>query len=398
MRALWIASMLPTRFNWLAGPWNVRSLVALRDYEGLEVRAVCPVGLTPPGALLRGLPAGWRELGRWFSVRRGMDGQGEVQGVPITYPRWAWGPKRLLWGWEGDLMHRQLRRHLARVVRDFRPDVIHSPWLNPDGVAATLTGAEHGVPVVAQGIGNDANYYLHEYPGAAHVAKRLRGASALMFNCESTRGMARRAGVDHPSVHVIFHGVEVDVFRPDPAVERRAGEIVTVAQLIPRKNHQLLLRAFGLLPPDLRDRASLTFVGGGAARSQLERLARQLGLQEKVTFAGRVPHADLVRHLQRADLYCLPTLSEGMPVATIEAMSCGLPVVASAVDGIPETVVEGETGLLVPPRDERALAAALTAALTRGWDREAIRRHVLDNFTWRIYARKVADLYRGLAA
>ncbi len=398
MRALWIASMLPTRFNWLAGPWNLRSLVALRDLAGVEVRAVCPVSMTPPLSLVRRFPPDARALREWFGLRAAGQGGLDLQGVPVDYLRWAWPPKALFWRWEGRLLYRQLRRPLGRIVREFRPDVIHTPWLHPEGTAACLLGREHGVPVVAQGIGNDANYYLHRYAGRELVIRDLQLASALLFNCRSTRDMARKAGLDHPNVHVIYHGVEVDRFTPPATAPRNAVKrVITVAQLIPRKNHQLLLRAYTKLAPELRARTELEFVGGGPERPALERLAAELGVADRVTFAGRPDHAELIRRLQQADLYCLPTLSEGMPVATIEAMACGLPVIASAVDGIPESVVEGVSGLLVPPGDADALARALADALSREWDRQAVRDVVLGKFTWQLYANNVRSLYESVS-
>lgn len=398
MKALWIASMLPSRFNWLAGPWNLRSLIALRDYEGIEVRAVCPIGLTPPLSLATRMPPDFKRLRDWFSIRTGEQDGVELKGVPVEYMRWAWPPKALFWRWEGRLLYRQLRRQLGRVVREFRPDVIHTTWLHPEGSAACLLGEEHGVPVVVQGIGNDVNYYLYRYRGRETVIQDLQKAAALLFNCDSTRLMAHRAGLVHENVHVIYHGVEVDLFKPPPEPPRnQLKRVITVAQLIPRKNHQLLLQAFTRLPAEVQRRTELEFVGGGSELPALASLAQKLGIADKVIFAGRPSHDELVCRLQRADLYCLPTLSEGMPVATIEAMACGLPIVASAVDGIPESVVEGVTGLLVPPADVDALATALQSALNMDWDRSAIRDHVLNKFTWQLYAKRVCALYESVA-
>lgn len=399
MRALWIASMLPTSFNWLAGPWNIRSLLALRDYEGLEVRAVCPVGLTPPGKYFTRVPPDIAEARKWLEQRRAAAAAGEIEGVPVTYPRWAWLPKKLFWGYEGRLMYYELRRHLAGVIRSYKPDVIHAPWLNPESVCAALCGLEHKIPSVAQGVGNDANYYPGAFPGRQRVAKDLRLASTLLFNCDSTRRMAASYGIEHPDTRIIYHGVDIDRFCPPTRREERPERtIITVAQLIPRKNHQLLLRAYTRLPEAVRNTVRLEFVGGGASRPELECLVRQLGLTERVRFVGQPSHADLVRHLQEAHLFCLSSLSEGLPVASIEAMACGLPVIASNVDGIHEAVVEGVSGLLFPSDDVEALASTLQRALSLDWDREAVRRVVLDRFTWRLYAANVHALYRELCA
>lgn len=396
MRVLWLCSMFPSSFNWLNGPWNIRGTVALRDVTGHDVRAVCPVGMTPPPSLLT---KSLREPGLvrdWYRARRATPDADEVRGVPVTYPRWVWGPKKMLWGYEGWFMYQQLREHLAGIVREFKPDVVHAPWLNPEGVCAAMMGSEHGIPAVVQGIGNDCNYYVHEFPHVGYVARQVRQAAALLFNCKSTRGEAEAAGITHPNTHVIFHGVETDLFRPDETRTEFGHRIVTVAQLIPRKNHQLLLRAFSRLPEDLKASASMIFVGGGPLKADLEALAAELGIADKVRVAGRLPHEEMVAEMQKSDVYCLPTLSEGMPVATIEAMSVGLPVVATRTDGLPETIEEPKCGILVPKSDVEALTVALAEALRRDWDRGAIREHVLSNYTWEIFARNVTRLYVSL--
>lgn len=396
MRVLWICSMFPSSFNWLSGPWNIRGTVTLRDHCGHDVRVVCPVGMTPPPSLLKSSLGNPDLLRTWFAERRACPGADEVKGIPTTYPRWCWGPKKLFWGYEGWLMYRQLRSHLARIVREFDPEVIHTPWISPEGVCASMMGQEFGIPVVVQGIGNDANYYLHEFPHVDYVVKHVRRASALLFNCRSTCRQAELAGLTHPNTHIIFHGVETDLFKPDPDRTEAGRRIVTVAQLIPRKNHQLLLHAFTRLPESLRETASMIFVGGGPLKGELEAQASELGIADRVRVAGRLPHEEMVAEMQRSDIYCLPTLSEGMPVATIEAMSVGLPVVATRTDGIPETIEEPKCGILVPSSDVEALTAALTDALQRDWDRGAIRDHVLSNFTWEQFAENVTALYESV--
>jgi glycosyltransferase involved in cell wall biosynthesis len=396
MKVLWIAGMYPSKLNWLNGPWNIRGSVAMRDYEGHDVRAVCPIGMTPPPSLFKQALTKPSALSDWFAARHAQPEYDEVRGIPVTYPRWRWGPKALLWGYEGWFMYRQLHSHLTDIVSTFKPDVIQTAWISPEGVCASMLGREYGVPVVVQGIGNDANYYMHRYPHRGYVTKHVRCATALQFNCESTCRNAESAGLTHPNTHIIFHGVETDLFKPDETRTDFGHRIITVAQLLPRKNHQLLLHAFTKLPAAMQETASLFFVGGGPLKEDLEALAARLGIGDKVTVAGRLPHEDMVREMQQSDIYCLPTLSEGMPVATIEAMSVGLPVIASRTDGLPETIKEPDCGILVPVGDVDGLTAALVDALDRDWDRKGIRQHVLDNYTWELYARNMTELYESV--
>lgn len=122
--------------------------------------------------------------------------------------------------------------------------------------------------VSAQGIGSDANCYLD----------RLAGR-----------------GLDHSRIEVIYHGVEVDRFMPPPSPPHNdVNRATTVAWLIPRKNHQLLLRAFTKLPADLRWRTMLGLVGGSTEHPGLERLARELGIADKVEFVGWPPHDEMI--------------------------------------------------------------------------------------------------------
>lgn len=389
--------MLPTDFNWLAGPWNVRSMKALQKWGQVKVRAICPIGLTPPEEIIGHFPPDAVAIWKWLQVRLSAATVGQIETIHVSYPKWFWLPKRLFWRYEGRQMYYQLRRYFSNVVKEFRPDVIHAPWLNPEGVAACLLGADHKIPCVVQGIGNDVNYYPYRYPGREVVIQDLQQASVLLFNCQSTRRVASSAGFRHKNEAVIYHGVDVEIFTPDPAYQKGAKQkIVTVANMIPRKNHQLLLEAFVRLPSVFQKSTSLEFVGDGPTRSELEQKVKNLGIQDSVYFAGQPSHVELVGYLQRAALFCLPSLSEGLPVAIIEAMACGLPVVASDVDGIPEAVVNDISGVLVPSDDVNALANALVYALSRTWDRLAIRDIVLSKFTWQRYADKMMALYESI--
>ncbi len=398
MKLLWIAASFPTPFRWLSGPWNLRAMMALREYEGFDVRVICPIGLTPPGNLFKRFPFGLGELAAWRRERTDMPASGEIEGIPVYYPRWSWPPKRMFWGYEGTLMHRQIRKQVDAVIDDFKPDILHTTWVNPEGVCACHFGERHGIPVVNEGIGNDVNYYLAEFPHREHAIRNLLKAKIQVFNCQSTLREGAKVGLTHPDTRIVFHGVEVDKFVPDPDGWTSSRGIVSVGRLETRKNHQLLLRAFAMLPEDLRETASINLIGGGPLRGMLEDLGRDLGIADRVNFLGQPSHEDLVRQLQKSDVFCLPSLSEGMPVVSIEAMSCGLPVVATRVDGIPESVKEPDCGILFPNQDVDALAAALKDALTRNWDREGIRNHILNMFTWRRYAADMAAVMRDAAA
>ena len=134
------------------------------------------------------------------------------------------------------------------------------------------------------------------------------------------------------------NAVDTGLFRPSEGARADGPtRMITVASLDPKKGIDHLLNALGVLSAERRDFA-LDVVGDGPRREEYEQLARRLGVEDLVVFHGASPKADVVRLMRRADALVLPSLTENLPLAIIEAMACGLPVIASRVGGIPEMV------------------------------------------------------------
>nr|WP_241158791.1 glycosyltransferase [Nitratidesulfovibrio vulgaris] len=170
-----------------------------------------------------------------------------------------------------------------------------------------------------------------------------------------------------------------------------------MGRLSPEKGHIHFLRALARAR-QTEPRLVGLLAGDGPGADMLRREADMLGLAHAVTFAG---HVSRVARVYRAlDVAVLPSLSEGMPNAALEAMLHGLPVVASHVGGVPEVVRDGETGLLVPPGDEAQLAAALVALCADVERRKALgargRERVLGHFAPHQRAERILGLYHEL--
>lgn len=205
--------------------------------------------------------------------------------------------------------------------------------------------------------------------GLARAARIIAVSEAV---AESVR--AAVPGAARQRLTVIRNGIYLSRFPAprDPArrsatraflgLTEKALIVVSVARLAPEKNLGVLLEAVTRLTgpfPELR----ILLVGGGPWRPTLERQVRLLRITDRVHFMGARPDEDIPDLLGASDLFCLPSQTEGLGIAAIEAMAAGLPVVASRVGGLPEVVKEGVTGLLVPPGDAPALSHALAAVL-----------------------------------
>lgn len=177
-----------------------------------------------------------------------------------------------------------------------------------------------------------------------------------------TRYLVERVGIPRQKVVTIYNCVNVSRFGPRPARDPSPGAPVigSIARLNPEKDHETLLRAFAILMRRYPS-ATLVLAGEGPERERLHAVARALGIEARVEFLGHVTDVRTVH--ARIDVYVQASHVEGLPVAVLEALAAGLPVVAARVGGNEEAVEDGVGGLLVPPRDPEAIAAAVTELL-----------------------------------
>jgi glycosyltransferase involved in cell wall biosynthesis len=201
-------------------------------------------------------------------------------------------------------------------------------------------------------------------------------------------------------MHIVPVGVDPELFRPIPGVERIPGRLITTASAdVTMKGLAFLLEAVAKLRTE-RD-VTLTVIGrkkeGGKSAETIDRL----GLGDCIEFVTGVPDQRIYELYSESELAVVPSLYEGFSLPAIEAMSCGVPLVATTGGALPEVVgTDGETSLLVPPGDPAALAATIAAALDDPERRAAIgaagRRRVIERWSWRSTAERTVEQYRAL--
>jgi glycosyltransferase involved in cell wall biosynthesis len=279
-----------------------------------------------------------------------------------------------------------------RVFRRLQPRILHvslsDPWASHWALLAGICTPRVRVVAVEQSTWRTRSL-------RRRALKRLtgRGVAALVaVGAASAEAAASFSGVPRERIRVIHNGV------PDEAVAplARLGPspvIGSVGRLEEEKGFDMLLRALADVPG-----ATAVLVGDGSRKPELAKLADQLGVSARVVFTGWSDEPR--RHLTTFDLYVLPSRVEGFPLAVVEAMLAGLPVVASTVGSVADAVLDGETGLLVPAENPEALASAIGTLLAdpdrmremgnRG--REVARRQ----FTARAMAARFESLYEEL--
>lgn len=313
--------------------------------------------------------------------------------MTVRYPVYWYTPK-VLRGLYGAFYERSIRATVASIVRSGRPDLVYATWAYPDCYAASLVAKRHGLPLVARVHGSDINEYFDHPARKRRILEAMRSARAVVAVSKALRELLAAAGVDPARIHVIYNGIDRDLFRAgDRLSSRRAlgldesKRIVLFAgNLEPVKGIALLIEAFGRLEGAP---CEVHVIGDGPERGRLAGLARRLPPDKPVRFHGRVEHRLMGTWFNASDVFCLPSLAEGAPNVILEALACRTPVVAAETGGIPEVVPSG-SGILFPRGDAAALAGALGEALSRAWDRGRIE---CPAGSWDENARRLGEVF-----
>lgn len=299
------------------------------------------------------------------------------------------------------------RRYVPRT----RPDWVLGNCTLPGGAVARRIALQYSAPYAVVLQGSDVPGYQNSRFGLAYqltkpwVRRIWQDAARVIAVGEPLRDLALLTWPEG-RIEVIPNGVDVDRFRPSESPQPKgAGAsllIMVVAQLIERKGLHHLIAALAQLPDSLQGRLRLSLCGTGPCKDALHRQAKEAGLAQQVEFAGLVPYDQVPARLQQADLFVLPSLQEGLPLSLLEAMACGLPVIATKVGGIPELVRDGTNGLLVPAGHVGALAEALTRLLADSLERQrmakAARQEAL-SWSWQaVWAQYESLFVSGMPA
>src|SRR5436189_5387965 len=246
----------------------------------------------------------------------------------------------------GKRKYLELARATRATARRFRPDVVYAHFLVPTGLIAALAG---GAPLVGTAHGRDVRN-VGWLPGIAATTRYVvrRAAAVIAVSDYLRRELETKIPEARGKTEVVDSGVDLQRFQVSPA-PGDGPRYLCIASLIQRKNVLRLADAFARV-----GRGTLTFVGDGPLRSQLEG-------RPGVELVGRVSYDHVPERIAASHVVCQPSLIEPFGQALLEAMACGRTVVATRIGGPPE-FVPPEAGLLVDPADEDALAAALQTA------------------------------------
>jgi glycosyltransferase involved in cell wall biosynthesis len=332
---------------------------------------------------------------RWIehSVARGHDCEvisfrpAEIEGARVHYV----GGAELL----GKARYLINARRVSRLVHELQPDLVHAMHLTSYGFLAALAGFR---PLIISVWGTD----VLEAPNLTPMHDWLTRYSLARADSITATGLNLATETSRYSprgrpINVVPYGADIESFKPARRYAVKRAVIGTAARMSSEKGIEYLIEAFALLRARFGDRVSLRIAGEGPEQDRLQALTRRLGLENSVEFRGWIDHEALPAFLQELDVFALPSLYEGFGVAAVEASAMALPVVASNINGIPDVVRQGKTGLLTPPRDAHALAEAIAVLVEDAPLRRRLgaagRALVAQQYDWQKNAAQMDRIY-----
>jgi glycosyltransferase involved in cell wall biosynthesis len=365
MKILISTGIFPNRFDVNFGIYNLKQTAALKNYG--DVMVIAPVPYFPSSLKF----AGYQKYSRIPRSDR-------IQEVNIHYPRCFVTPK-ILRSMHGLFLLVSTFRFYRKYIKRERFDAILGFFAYPFGFANACLGKIFKIPVFVSCRGSDINYLTKQRLRRKAISWALKNSTGVFCVSEDLRSKVIALGVAPDKVSVIPNGIETDRFkrmdqaqaRADLGLDAAARILICTSRLDPEKGIDVLVDAFSLVE---EDDVQLIIAGWGTEEKKLRSQVERLELHDRIRFAGNIPHHEVPKWLNAADLFVITSRNEGYPNALVEAMACGLPIVAARVGGVPEIITSSEIGLMVEAENPRAAAEAISLALTKKWDRDMLSR------------------------
>jgi glycosyltransferase involved in cell wall biosynthesis len=300
---------------------------------------------------------------------------------------------------------------IYRFLKREKPDIVHT-HTSKAGLLGRLAAKLAGVPSI---IHTPHGHVFFGYFGALKTrifillekfASRITDKIVALTPREKADYLSYKV-VEEDKLAVIPSGIELHKYQQVPQEERsklrkelgipeNSAVLGTAGRLVPVKGPEFLLQAVGHVISEYPD-TYLVFAGDGPLRKSLEKNAVEMGLAKNIIFTGW--RDDMARVLSIFDIFCLPSLNEGMGRVLLEAMALGKPIVASDVGGIPDLIIPGKNGFLVPPQHPEELAKQILFLIENREEREKLGRtgkEMVSAFSDEIMMKKIAELYEKL--
>ncbi|CAN2042466.1 teichuronic acid biosynthesis glycosyltransferase TuaC [Candidatus Magnetomoraceae bacterium gMMP-15] len=319
--------------------------------------------------------------------------QEEIDGILVYHPRYFVIPKtcRSLYGFFYFFSLFPLLKKLCKIKKI---DLISAHWIYPDGFAAVLCAKFLNIKISLHALGCDINQFTKYYFRRKMIGFALSNSDVNIVKNTELKKKIISLRVPAEKNKLIMNGVNRKEFKPLNMAECRnklnwpqnKRIILFVGNFQEEKGLKYLIQAYYMIRQEM-DNVLLFIIGGGRLEQRIKKLVTDLDVDDGVKFCGMIKHTDISIYLNSCDILCVPSLREGCPNIVIEALSCGKPVVASKVGGVPEIITSVDFGIMVNPADSQDLCRGLKEALAREW-------HDVHKFQWRSWHDNALRIFK----
>lgn len=398
MKVLIISHMYPSTFNSMAGIFVHQQVKTLKE-KGIEVKVISPVPLAPfPLNLISKKWARYREIPY----------KTNIEGIDVYYPRYLEFPKGIMFHRSGFFMAKGIKRIINKVYKEFKFDLIHSHVAVPDGYAGMILNKEFKVPHVVTIHGQDfQNTISRNINCKKALFNVLNHIDKIITVSNKLKNVVKDENF-YNKIEVVNNGIDKDYISVDKIQEnyieknrinKNLIKILSVSNLKETKGIHINLKAIAKLK-EIYSNISYDIIGDGEYRGKLEELIKELGLEDNVSFLGKLEHKEVIDIMKQYDIFSLPSYKEGFGMVYIEAMAQGIPVIGVKGEGIEDAIENGVNGFLVERKNIEELVKIMKFLIENPYKRIDIGKcaikTVLNKFTWNVNADKMISIYNEM--
>lgn len=321
--------------------------------------------------------------------------------IPVHYPRYIRPPGKWFHGLSCYTQYWGLKETVNLLIKKFKPHILHAHNATAAGYVGLILKRKYNLPLICSLRGSDINIYPHYGRFSLWLTKKLiLEADQLLSTSNALKEAANIIAKPKSEIRVVYNGCDMENFayneeyrikiRKKIGISEREKTLIFVGSIAKTKGIFELVTAFLRLSSRYSN-LKLIFIGNGPDCLTLNNIRLSRNLTKKILVVGALPHTEIYKYLSAADYFVLPTYNEGLPNVVLEAMACGLPVVATRVGGIPEIVTE-DTGVLVPPKNIDKLEKGIENMILRKWRHNIIRKNI-ERFNWESNAKTTKKIY-----
>lgn len=318
--------------------------------------------------------------------------------VEVRFVKYFMLPFDFLRKRKGKFAYKVAKKIIVREKIEF--DLVHAHFTWPSGYVGAKLKEKRGKPLIITGHGHDVyDLPFKDAKWNAKIRSILNKADHIITVSKSNYSKLIQLEISKDKISIIPNGYDLNLFKPASthASRDKVGLpvdkkiVLSVGNLETVKGHEYLIKAMKKVIQKEKDILCL-IVGSGSQRNKLERLVKELDLQDDVMLLGSKPHDEIPLWINACDVFVLPSLNEGNPTVMFECLGCGKPFVGTTVGGEPEIIINEKFGVLVEPGNSEQLIDAILKALNKEWNKEHILNYA-KQFTWEEIAEKIMVVY-----